>query len=68
MGSRQSELADATDPRIVRRGLAVLWMSIRERPKAFGIAVGGSVLYAAATVGQSQVISVVTDRVIVPAY
>jgi ATP-binding cassette, subfamily B, bacterial len=68
VSARGSELADATDPRIVRKGLAVLGMSIRERPRAFSVAVGGSVLYAAATVAQSQVIAVVTDGVIVPAY
>ena len=66
--SASSELADATDPRIVRKGLSVLGVSIRERPKSFAVAVVGATLYAAATVGQSFVIRGVTDRVIVPAF
>ena len=61
-------LADGTDPRIVRKGLAVLGVSIRERPASFAISVVGAVLYAAATVGQSFVIRGVTDRVVVPAF
>ena len=66
--SRTSELSGATDPRIVRKGLSVLAVSIREQPKPFAVAVVGSVLYAAMTVGQSLVIAGVTDRVIVPAF
>ncbi len=54
--------------RIVRRGVGVLAMAIRIMPKPFAIAVAGSTLYAAATVGSAVVLGWVTDEVIEPAF
>ena len=66
--SARSQLAAATDPRIVRRGLGVLAMSIREEPRSFAIAVSGSAVYGLATVASAVVVGGVVDRVVEPAY
>ena len=54
--------------RIVRRGLGVIALAIRTMPVPFAIAVAGSTLYAAATVGSAVALGWVTDQVIEPAF
>ncbi|HVL99984.1 MAG TPA: ABC transporter ATP-binding protein [Egibacteraceae bacterium] len=56
------------DRRIVRRGLAVLAMAVRLRPKPFVLAVLGAVLYSGCLVGSAIVLGAITDGVIVPAF
>lgn len=58
---------ETQDPRsVVRRGLALLWRSVRTHPRPFTIAVLGAGLFATMTVGSTIVLGRVTDDVIVP--
>lgn len=55
------------DPRsVVRRGMALLWRSVRTHPKPFAISVAGAFLFATMTVAATIVLGRVTDEVIVP--
>jgi ATP-binding cassette, subfamily B, bacterial len=58
----------AADAITLRDGLRVLGRAIREEPRVFAVAFGGSVVYGTATVAAAAVIGAVTDRVIVPAF
>jgi ABC-type multidrug transport system fused ATPase/permease subunit len=51
---------------VVRRGLAILWLAVREQPRVFTISVLGSGLYALMTVASALVLGQVTESVIVP--
>jgi ABC-type multidrug transport system fused ATPase/permease subunit len=51
---------------VVRRGLAILWLAVREQPRVFTISVLGSSLYALMTVASALVLGQVTESVIVP--
>ncbi len=53
---------------VLRRGFRVLGIAVREEPGIFAVAVGGSAVYGAMTVGQAWVVGEVTDRVVVPAF
>ena len=50
------------------RGLLVLRDQVRLAPKPFGLAVGGSVLYAITTVASSAVLGWVVDNVVAPRF
>lgn len=56
------------EPGIVARGLAVVAMGVRLRPRPFAVAVCGAVLYGAMTVLSAVVLGAVTDRVVLPAF
>jgi ATP-binding cassette, subfamily B, bacterial len=58
----------ATRDDTLRRGLRLLGTAIREQPRIFAVAVGGSAVYGTMTVGSAWVIGRVTDRVVVPAF
>ncbi len=53
-------------PGVIRRGLRVLWVGVREEPRIFTIAAVGSALFALTTIGQAYVFGAITERVIVP--
>src|SRR5687768_14264284 len=58
---------ETPDPRsVVRRGMTLLWRSIRTHPRPFTVAVLGAGLFAAMTVGSTIALGRVTDDVIVP--
>ncbi|MCF2530414.1 ABC transporter ATP-binding protein [Yinghuangia soli] len=57
-----------TDKDVLRRGMQVLGVAIREEPRIFAAAVGASALYGATTVASALILGQVTDRVIVPAF
>src|SRR5262245_19847585 len=60
-------LDEDPEPRsVVRRGMALLWRSVRTHPRPFTIAVLGAGLFAAMTVGSTIVLGRVTDEVVVP--
>lgn len=59
--------APPDDRRTIRRGLGLLGMAIRLRPRPFAVAVAGSALFAGTTVAAAVVLGEVTDRVILPA-
>ncbi|HSI93386.1 MAG TPA: ABC transporter ATP-binding protein, partial [Jiangellaceae bacterium] len=61
-------MTEKTDKVTLREGFALLGRGIRHEPLIFTIAIVGSAVFGAATVGTSVVIGQVTDRVIVPAF
>ena len=56
------------DRAILRRGLSILWLAIREEPRIFSAAAIGSAIYGVTTVGAAWVLGVVTDKVVLPAF
>ncbi|WP_406287477.1 ABC transporter ATP-binding protein [Embleya sp. NBC_00896] len=56
------------DKVVLRQGLRVLGVAIREEPRIFAAAVGASALYGVMTVGSALVLGRVTDDVIIPAF
>ena len=52
---------------VIRRGLGVLWVAVREQPRIFAVSAVGSALFALTTIGQAYVFGAITDRLIVPA-
>ncbi|WTW94384.1 ABC transporter ATP-binding protein/permease [Streptomycetaceae bacterium NBC_01309] len=66
MTDRASEETDEKD--VLRRGMRVLGVAIREEPRVFAAAVGASALYGATTVASALILGQVTDRVVVPAF
>jgi ATP-binding cassette, subfamily B, bacterial len=56
------------DEYTLRKGLRILGTAVRDEPRIFAIAVGGSAVYGTMTVASAWVLGRVTDRVIVPAF
>jgi ATP-binding cassette subfamily B protein len=56
------------EPSLLRRGVRLLWDSVRVHPLPFAVSVVGSVLYGSMAVAGSLLLGEVTDRVILPAY
>lgn len=52
---------------VARRGLMLLWGSLRSRPRDAAVSIAGSVLFAAAVLASAVVLGRVTDRVVAPA-
>ncbi len=63
-----ADLARAVDASgsVIRRGLRVLGLAVREEPRLFALSVAGSALFGLATVASSYVLGEVTQRVVVP--
>lgn len=55
------------DRRVMRRGVTLLWASVRAQARPFAISVSGATLYGVMAVGATVVLGRVTDDVIVPA-
>jgi ATP-binding cassette, subfamily B, bacterial len=53
---------------VLRRGIRILGVAVREQPRIFALATLGGVVYAAMTVASAVVLGRVTDDVIVPAF
>ena len=51
---------------VIRRGLGVLWVAVKEQPGIFAVAAVGSAVFAATTIAQAYVFGAITERVIVP--
>ena len=51
---------------VIRRGLGVLWVAVKEEPRIFAVSAVGSALFAFTTIGQAYVFGAITERVIVP--
>jgi ABC-type multidrug transport system fused ATPase/permease subunit len=56
------------DEYTLRRGFRILGTAVRDEPRIFAIAVGGSAVYGTMTVASAWVLGRITDRVIVPAF
>ena len=53
---------------IMRRGVRLLWLSVRAQPKPFALAVAGATLFALMAVGGTIVLGKVVDEVLAPAF
>jgi len=51
---------------IIRRGLGVLWVGVKQEPRIFAVSAVGSALFAFTTIGQAYVFGAITEQVIVP--
>jgi ATP-binding cassette subfamily B protein len=60
--------APRTSPGVMRRGLRVLALAVREEPWVFAVALAGSALYGVMTVISAVVLGRVTERVVLPAF
>lgn len=61
-------MAGEGDARVLRRGLRLLWASVRATRRPFTISVTGAALFAVMAVGGTIVLGRVTDDVLVPAF
>ncbi|HUR14086.1 MAG TPA: ABC transporter ATP-binding protein [Mycobacteriales bacterium] len=52
--------------RVIRRGLGVLWLGVREEPRIFAISAVGSALFGGMTIAQAYVFGHITSHVITP--
>jgi ABC-type multidrug transport system fused ATPase/permease subunit len=55
-------------PSLFRRGVRLLWFSVRSHPRPFAASILGAVLFGAMAVAGSWVLGRVTDEVIVPGF
>ncbi len=53
---------------VTRRGIRLLWMSVRTQPRPFIVSVTGAALFAVMAVGGTIVIGRVTDDILTPAF
>jgi ABC-type multidrug transport system fused ATPase/permease subunit len=56
------------DRRLMRRGIALLWLSVRTQAKPFAVSVTGAALFGVTAVGGTVVLGRVTDDVLDPAF
>lgn len=54
-------------PAVLRQGLRVIWIGVKQQPKMFSIAIVGAVLWASAIVATAWAIGYVVDTVVEPA-
>ncbi|WCO66456.1 ABC transporter ATP-binding protein [Iamia majanohamensis] len=54
------------DDTVLRRGMALLWRSVREHPVPFAVSVVGATVFAVMTVASTVVLGRVTDELVVP--
>lgn len=62
------KVSPVADKVVLRQGLRVIGVAIREEPRIFAAAVGASAVYGVMTVGSALVLGRVTDEVIIPAF
>lgn len=65
---RPPEVPPPRHDQVLRDGLRVLLLAVREEPRVFALSVVGSALYGITTVGQAWVLGRVIDRVVVPSF
>src|ERR1700741_4658494 len=51
---------------VIRRGLGVLWIGVREEPRIFAVSAVGSALFGGMTIAQAYVFGHITSSVIAP--
>lgn len=55
-----------TERGVIRRGLGVLWLAVKEEPRVFAVSVAGSALFGGMTIAQAYAFGHITSRVIEP--
>jgi hypothetical protein len=58
----------ATDESVTRRGVRLLWASVRAQARPFTVSVAGATLFAVMAVGGTVVLGRVTDDILTPAF
>ena len=53
-------------PGVIRRGLGILWIAVKEEPKVFAVSAVGSALFGGMTIAQAYVFGHITSEVIAP--
>ncbi|MGQ0433593.1 MAG: ABC transporter ATP-binding protein [Microthrixaceae bacterium] len=53
---------------VMRRGVSLLWTSVRAQPRPFAVSVAGATLFGVMAVGGTVVLGRATDRVLTPAF
>ncbi len=66
MADRADGILGADGRTVLRRGMALLWRSVRTHPRPFIVSVIGATVFALMTVASTIVLGRVTDEVIVP--
>lgn len=56
------------DERLLRRGVRLLWTSVRAQPRPFAVSITGATLFAVMAVGGTVVLGRATDKVLTPAF
>jgi ATP-binding cassette subfamily B protein len=51
---------------VIRRGLGILWVAVKEEPRIFAVSAVGSALFGLMTIAQAYVFGAITARVIIP--
>jgi len=51
---------------VIRRGIGILWVAVKEQPRIFAISAVGSALFGITTIAQAYVFGRITEKVIVP--
>jgi ATP-binding cassette subfamily B protein len=51
---------------VIRRGLGILWVAVKEEPRVFAVAAVGSAIFGGMTIGQAYVFGHITKTVIEP--
>ena len=60
--------APAVPAGVLRRGVGVLWVAVKEEPRIFAASVVGSALFGAMTIAQAYVFGHITSTVIEPSF
>ncbi|MCW2499481.1 MAG: transporter related protein, partial [Frankiales bacterium] len=58
--------APAQPRSVIRRGLGVLWIAVKEEPKIFAVSAVGSALFGGMTIAQAYAFGHITSTVIEP--
>ena len=51
---------------VIRRGLGILWIAVKEEPRIFAVSAVGSAIFGGMTIGQAYVFGYITSSVIEP--
>ena len=51
---------------VIRRGMGILGVAVKEQPKIFALSAAGSALFGLTTIAQAYVFGRITEKVIVP--
>jgi ATP-binding cassette subfamily B protein len=68
LGSDDVSERSEPDQSVLRRGVSLLWASVRAQPKPFAVSVTGAALFAVMAVGGTIVLGRATDHVLTPAF
>jgi ATP-binding cassette subfamily B protein len=56
------------ESRLMRRGVQLLWMSVKAQPRPFAVSIVGATLFAVMAVAGTMILGWITDEVLAPAF